>query len=495
VLNPSSLFELSFQLSFLAVLGILYGVPKAMAYLPKSDPWLGMRKAGALQLWWRRALVAALTTLSASLATMPLVVMRFHLVPFLGIPANLLGVPLMGWLILPTALAGGLLYLIWANGGMAVLWVAAWMADWAVRLLLWAASVGGVLYLPSPRPWEIGAFYAICAGLCCLGKARWVRWATLGLALTLPALWGYEWAVKLRDQTLRVHFMAVGNGNSVLVEGPGGESFLLDGGGNLEGRPDVGAMLVAPVLWEKRIMSLNRVVLSHPHPDHMGGIPFILRAFRITDGIWDNGHRPNEPRYLEFLKTARALGWQPRALCSGETWSMGSVRVEVLHPPCSGLSLKSKSLASEANNRSVVLRLVMGEVSVLLPGDVEAEGERSLLERGGLASTALLAPHHGSRTSSTEAFLRKVMPRLAVFSAKAGQGGLVHPEIRERYKDLGVELFHTGEDGMVSLTTDGADLWVETYLTRRKHRIRLVHEGPTGSAGRPSRNFGESGGL
>jgi len=114
----------------------------------------------------------------------------------------------------------------------------------------------------------------------------------------------------------------------------------------------------------------------------------------------------------------------------------------------------------------------MGQVSVLLPGDLEAEAETLLLEKHDLASTVLLAPHHGSKTSSTGEFLKRVMPSIVIFSSKAGERGLVHPEILQRYKELGAEILHTGEDGMVSLETDGSDLRVRTYLTNRSISLR-----------------------
>lgn len=480
VLNPSSLFELSFQLSFLAVMGIIYCVPKLMALLPPKDQSPSPSNKKWNWIPWEKTLLAALTTLVASFVTLPLVVMHFHLVPVYSIPANLLGLPVLGWLILPMALLGGFLSLVWEAAGLALLWVACWMTDWVMRIIFWAASWGGVFYLPTPRFWEIVIFYLICLGVCSIRQVPWAGRATLGLVLVLIFLWTGQWVAKLRDQNLRLHFIAVGNGTSVLMEAPGGKSLLLDGGGNLEGRPDVGAMCVAPVLWDRRIMSLSRIILSHPHPDHLGGLFFILRAFKVKDGIWDNGHRPRDESYLEFVKAVQNLGWTPRALCSKETWYMGQARLEVLHPPCQGLPLRSKSRASETNNRSLVLRVNMGEVSVLLPGDVEAEAERLLLDREDLACTVLLAPHHGSRSSSTEDFVKRVMPRIVIFSSKAGQGGLVHPQVLQRYRELGAEIFHTGEDGMVSLETDGKALELKTFLTRRNHKI-LLSKDPGGA--------------
>jgi competence protein ComEC len=162
------------------------------------------------------------------------------------------------------------------------------------------------------------------------------------------------------------------------------------------------------------------------------------------------------------------------------TWKVGDTLFEVLHPPGEGMPPRGKTPASLTNNRSAVVRVSMGGVSFLLPGDVEAEQEAWLAARGGLRSTVLLAPHHGSRTSSTEPFLRAVAPQYAVFSSRADPQGAAPAEVAERYRALGIRSFHTGTDGMVSFSTDGKRLSLETYLSRHSETADL-HQG------RPSR--------
>jgi competence protein ComEC len=217
-------------------------------------------------------------------------------------------------------------------------------------------------------------------------------------------------------------------------------------------------------------MGLDRLLVSHPHPDHVGGLRFILGAFRVRE-LWDNGDRPPTEIYQDFAKAAARARLAPRVLHRGMSWQMGEARVEVLHPPAVRAVMPGKSHASKVNNGSAVLRISLGDVSFLMPSDIEAEVEAMLAARGGLASTVLVAPHHGSRTSNTRPFLHVVSPRCVVVSAQEGPTGILHPEVLGRYQELGVQLFHTDRDGMVSFTTDGKRLRVETYLTKNAREI------------------------
>jgi competence protein ComEC len=251
---------------------------------------------------------------------------------------------------------------------------------------------------------------------------------------------------------------------------PGGERILVDGGGAYDDRVDVGALQVAPFLWHRRVLGMDRVILSHPHPDHMAGLAFILRAFRVRS-LWDNGDRPVNAGYEAFRAAAGNKGLFPRTLNGGMGWRVGETLVEVLHPLPGEARSVGKNGSSRRNNASLVLRVSLGKVSFLLPGDIEAESEEQLAARGGLESTVLVAPHHGSRTSSTEAFLKAVSPRFAVFSASSSPRGLGHGDVVARYRALGARVFHTGEDGLVSFVTDGKDLTVETHLSRRRETL------------------------
>jgi competence protein ComEC len=250
---------------------------------------------------------------------------------------------------------------------------------------------------------------------------------------------------------------------------------LLDGGGTYHDRVDIGALQVAPFLWRRRVIGLDRVILSHPHPDHMNGLRFIVKHFR-TGEIWDNGDHPPTVSFRAFYDLALQKGITPQRLYRGNFWRIGDAVVEVLHPPREGAAHRGGDHGTRTNNASAVLKMALGGVSFLFPGDIEAETEAWLVEHGGLRSTVLIAPHHGSRTSSTEAFLDAVSPKCVVFSSNAGWWELVHPEVVQRYVRRGILVYHTGEDGMVSLATDGETLNVQTHLTRRYEQIDLGHD-------------------
>jgi competence protein ComEC len=160
-------------------------------------------------------------------------------------------------------------------------------------------------------------------------------------------------------------------------------------------------------------------------------------------------------------------------------WRLGDGRVEVLHPPSGKTVFPGKTGAARRNNRSAVLRVSLGDVSVLLSGDVEAEQEAWLAARTDLRSTVLLAPHHGSQSSSTPAFIHAVLPRCVVFSSEAGSRGLVHAGVLARYQAMGIRVFHTGEDGLVTFSTDGHVLTVDTHLSRRHETMTI---GPRGAS-------------
>ena len=469
LIHPESIFDISFQLSFISVLGLIYAVPKLDAFLgfgKKDDP---ADPAGAVTKrgFSNYAFMMILSTVAAILSTLPVTVLHFHQVAVGAVFANLVLVPLIGMAVLPAALGGAFAYLVWPPLGGLILGVCAWIVQWtALGVERVARQIGDLLYLPSPTPFEVAIYYGICVGICHLRK-RWVRFATAGMVVLLVGSWAGESIMKRFDDRLRVRCLSVGNGLSILVQGPGGRWMLVDGGGDYKDRADIGALQVAPVLWHYRLTAPDRVVLSHPDADHMNGLRFILKAFRVRS-LWDNGDRPDTEGYALFEECYTRRGIRPEALYRGMHWTLGDARVSVLHPPERGFYGVGDDPHSQTNNASVVLRIEFGDISFLFPGDIEAEAEDALSALGGLQSTVLIAPHHGSRTSNTERFLDAVSPKYVVVCARGGETTWLSREVLDRYRSRSVQVFHTGLDGMVSFSTDGKNLEVETFLEKKE---------------------------
>ena len=231
---------------------------------------------------------------------------------------------------------------------------------------------------------------------------------------------------------------------------PGGRALLVDGGGDLRGLAppgtDVGSRIVLPALAELGVSRLDAIALTHPHPDHGGGLFAVLDQLPVGE-LWVTGEAG--PGQLGDLlrERARARGVPVRQPTPG-AMQMGGVRIEILrsgwHP------------ARSTNDNSLVLRLVHGELAILLAGDVEALAEAELAQSGrDVRADVLKAGHHGSRTSSTEAFLRAVRPAHVVFSVGAHNPfGFPHPEVVDRVRSSGAAAWRT-DGGAITAISDG----------------------------------------
>jgi competence protein ComEC len=253
---------------------------------------------------------------------------------------------------------------------------------------------------------------------------------------------------------MEVTAIDVGQGDSIFVVGPDGSTMLVDAGGPVGGvteaaeatsRFDIGEEVVSPYLWSRRIRRLDVLVLSHAHSDHMGGMPAVMRSFGPRE-LWVSID-PNSEAYRALLAEAKDLGVKVRHFHAGDQLSWGGVEVTVLAPEA-GYSNPREAV----NNDSLVMRMQYGRSSVLLEGDAEAPSEREMVEHGRITAVTLLkVGHHGSRTSTTQAFLAAAAPQDAVVSV--GRGNTFgHPryEVVERIAASGTKLYRTDEFGLTT---------------------------------------------
>jgi competence protein ComEC len=232
----------------------------------------------------------------------------------------------------------------------------------------------------------------------------------------------------------------------------------VDGGG-VPGGADPGLRVIVPFLRASRIERLDLAVLSHPHPDHALGLISTVEQVP-TERLWLSADSVDGP--LSQKLVSAAAGARVEEVQFGHpSYALGEATLEVLGPP------EDRELMEGVNDKSVVFLVRHGDVTVLLPGDVEEEGEAALLASGRLGPvTVLKAPHHGSRTSSTEEFLERLRPRYVVFCVgRRNRFGFPHPEVEERYRTLGTECLRTDVHGAITLESDGRDIRVRTFLT------------------------------
>jgi competence protein ComEC len=464
LVSPPSLFDVSFQLSFTAVLAILYLVPRLSAIVPKPHPLLA-RKPSIYRTLSRKFLDFAFISFAAMVGTWPLVAYHFNRISFTGFLSNLIVVPLVG-LIVPLGLITSLAALISAPLSSLLATLASslsFLAIWMVHLF--ALIPHASRYLVTPTLLEIGLCYLLILYLTNIRRIK--RHAAISILLfsAIAADISY-WYVQTRlINTLRVTFIDVGQGDSILVEFPRGKRMLVDGGGFYDESFDVGRNVVAPVLWQKKIATLHYLVLTHPHPDHLNGLQFIANTFRICE-FWENGEECSSTPCFNLTDIVRRKRISRRTVHSEipPRWVNG-VKVEVFNPPQGGL-MGGKDPWSQTNNRSVVLKITYKNHRFLLTGDIEEEGEAQLIQSGkDVRAEVLKVPHHGSHSSSTGEFLETVKPSYAVFTVGFRNiFNLPNRKVLERYEDLGCRISRTDRNGAVRFETDGKKLTTRHFL-------------------------------
>ncbi len=473
VFSPESLWRISFQLSFLAMAGIiLVGLPALERSGPSSD------SSGIAEGVMRGAFAMLVMGVAATLFTLPAVAFYFQHVSLVGVPATALALPAMPFALIASLLTS-LVGLVSSDASWIIGW-AAWLGLGYIILVahLFAAIPLASLQLNDIARGAVWAYYAV------LFAAAWAvrgvdglrdrlrtalpQWPSLPsgpsinrfqaavAALVVLAALAWWAALSGTPRNLELTALDIGQGDALLVRTPGGHTLLVDGG------PDPRSLRRAlDAQLPNQIRHLDMVIATHADRDHLGGLVEGLDRYSIGAVIQPEplGNSATAIAWARALKQ-REVTLVPAA--AGQRIRLGHVHVEVLHPPQRPLT----GTASDDDNNSVVLRLSYGNASFLLTGDIHAVAEDYLLSQDiSLASTVLKVAHHGSATSTDPAFLEEVLPRVAVVSA-ARDSRFHHPspEVVARLLEHVDQqaLFVTARDGWVRLSTDGDRLWATT---------------------------------
>lgn len=256
----------------------------------------------------------------------------------------------------------------------------------------------------------------------------------------------------LSSADLTVTFINVGQiGDSILIQSPSQKNILIDGGLWYAGKE-----IIVPVLQRKNIQKLDTVVLTHPHGDHYGGLEYILKYYEVGEVI-DTGIDAPVEAYWDFLSAVKKNAAEYKFAVGGEKYDWGGVSAVVLNA-------KNEKLYGREfyNNHSIVIKLIHDKISFLFTGDIEKEAEAFLVSKD-IKSTVLKVAHHGSSTSSTYEFIKKVNSEVAVITVGyPNDYGLPVPATVEKYRQLGIKLYRTDIDGNIEIISDGKSLKIQT---------------------------------
>ncbi len=471
--DPWALLQPGFWLSFVAVALLvasepLQDGPKRQAQAAPAGRWQAAKAvvAGALRGGLRTQAVA-------TVGLSPLTLVFFQQLSLVGFAANLLAIPLVTLLVVPLAMAGVLLPPLWS--------LAAWLVQGLMALLQAMAAWPWALWQTAAAPpWAL-ACGLLAGALAVLPLPPRQRW--LAVPLLLPLLW----PPVPRPGPGQFELVAadVGQGTAVLVRTQH-HLLVYDAGPATTPEADAGSRVLLPLLRARGEQRIDLLMLSHRDTDHTGGAAALLAGLPVRElaSSLEDGH--------PLIANAAARQLPHRACTAGQRWVWDGVQFELMHPPAEALATERRG---KPNTLSCVLRVQATAPapgggpppSALLTGDIEAAQEAALVQQHGaaLASRLLLVPHHGSKTSSTPAFLQAVQPAQAVVQAAyRSRYGHPAPEVMARYEALGLQPLRSDRCGAYAQAADGSGHCVRQVRRRYWHHASAAPH-PAPPAGRP----------
>jgi len=428
--------------------------------------------------------VFLVVSLSATLGTLPLIIFYFNRMSTIVLLSNLIVVPILGIIAIPVCtaiiLAAPLSYAL----ALLFLDISSFLVRISVSMVDFFASIpGSSVFVTTPTLPEITAYYLfLMAAVKLIDFRKSEESSTSEIRKTIRPLWYHiilavmavffvTDAIYLyardNNKSLKITSIDVGQGSSTLIRLPGGKKILVDGGGSYDNIFDIGKYVVAPYLWYERIKSIDIVVLTHPHPDHLNGLVHILSNFDVKE-VWSNGENVEMETFEDFVKIINERNITHR-LISADTGHMiiNGTKITILNPPKTvDLENDLPRKFDKTNNDAIVMKLTFGDVSILLPSDISEPTENNLVKSGkSLKSQIMLVPHHGGSTSSTIPFLNRVKPEVAMISCGAENVyNDPRPDVLRRYLRIGTKIMRTDINGAIDIATDGKNI---TYSSQK----------------------------
>jgi competence protein ComEC len=454
--DPKYLFEVGFQLSFAAVLSIVYLYPKLESLIRRIPERFEEIKAidYVLKLF--------AVSLAAQLGTLPFTAYYFGRVSVVSLVANLVVVPVCGFNVMLGFATVAFSYVSdWVAqcyaelNGVLVTFLLGFVKAAAKVPLAYYETAGVAVSFPIFYYLGVGAVFSA-------NRPRTLVKCVIALLVALNVFL-YHDLIQAQRRSFVLTALDVGQGDALFLEFPNRKRVLVDAGPKSFDY-DAGERLVAPFLKRKGIESIDAIIVTHAHADHLGGVRYLLEHFQVGRLI-QAGNPPASRLYQEVIAAAQRNHVLLQRASMGQALSIDTTaRVFVLSPNA------RRDSSRNLNNRSIVLKVVYGGTSFLLPGDAETEVEDDVLRRFGpiLSSDVLKAGHHGSNTSSSVAFLERVRPAIALVSVgRYNKFGHPSPIVLSRFNQMGVQVERTDYDGAAVVRSDGARCEVVEWRDRR----------------------------
>ena len=443
-LNPPSLFEISFQLSFLALWGIVIMVPA-----------VAERIKGVEKPWQRNLILFTAASCAASLATAVPVLFYFNQASLNGILANFAIGPLLGYGAVLIGFCALPFVFIYAPLASSLLWLAGKLTAIANALVVVLAKLP-LLHYHGINRLDLLVLVAAMSTLTFIHNRR-LKIALCAL-LPLAAVSAHVAAPSPDDGRLHITMLSVGQGEALLLRLPDGTTLLVDGGGYLhDNGTDFGERTLAPALFKLGVKRIDRMVLTHSHPDHVGGLPYVARTFPVGE-FWEAAPGGRGEQYEQLCSILAAKKVPRRLLSAGDVLRPGgSVALEVLWPLPPGAGAARSTDEAALNDESLVFRLGNGRFAMLFTADAGAIVEERLLADGADVSAAVLkVGHHRSRYATSRAFLERVAPRAALISAGSNNFGLPSAATLGLLRRHRLTTYRTDQDGTIEVVSDGS---------------------------------------
>ncbi|MFQ6673770.1 MAG: DNA internalization-related competence protein ComEC/Rec2 [Fidelibacterota bacterium] len=451
IYDPTYLSDAGFLLSFSAVISIVFFYGQFEKILPKR-----IRISSIGNPIFRGAMLLFIISLSAQLGTLPFTWMFFNRIPLVSLAANVIVVPLAGFIVstgFAIASLGSLLPWLGTILGNTA-WLLGEITFWLTRSF--ASLPFAYLEVATPSGLNVIQYVGVVAALLMLFRKD-LRGKGVLAGLLVANL--VVWPQALQEESMDVIFLDVGQGDAAIVRIPsahGPERTLLVDAGRRDFRTNMGERVVLPMLKRLGIRKIDLLVMSHPHSDHIGGVEAVLEQTEVAE-IWDtfSSHRS---RAYEQIRRSISRDSIPYNRVGAGRWfrQFSPAQVYVLHPDSLWASVQKN-----INNVSIVLKLVYGKVSFLFVGDLEKSGDSEVVSFGQInRSNVLKVGHHGSSSSTSGPFLRLIRPQFAVVSV-GKKNSFNHPsrDVLNRIETFGTRVLRTDMEGAIWFKSDGNKVW------------------------------------